>query len=179
MHMTELDSIKIIAGTKIRNKSLPSFYFIIFYLPNIYMYIRPGVLLAWASILHRGQVASATLLPRQCHRQYDSTETSRHGQRRLSGTIANMTRQRHRATTKSPRQLLHQHDSGGLACTSSTSNLTWRITADQARGLEKYFSDQRPDSGTLLPTTPTSTQGERVITTMIWDTSANQLSHFS
>jgi hypothetical protein len=32
--------------------------------------------------------------------------------------------------------------------------------------------------GTLLPTSPTSTRGERVITTMIWDTSSNQLSHF-
>jgi hypothetical protein len=33
--------------------------------------------------------------------------------------------------------------------------------------------------GTRLLTSPTVTQGEHIITTMSWDTSPNQLSHFS
>jgi hypothetical protein len=41
------------------------------------------------------------------------------------------------------------------------------------------FDNLGDDSCTLLPTAPTSTQGECVITTMIWDTLTNQLSHFS
>jgi hypothetical protein len=46
------------------------------------------------------------------------------------------------------------------------------------QGLGAYFPDQQPDSDTLLPTSLTLTRVERVITTMIWDTSPNQLSHF-
>jgi hypothetical protein len=42
-HVTELDSIRIIARcVQIKEKYLPSSYFIIFSLPNIYMQIRPG-----------------------------------------------------------------------------------------------------------------------------------------
>jgi hypothetical protein len=32
-------------------KSLPSSYFFIFYLPNIYMQISPDVMLAWSSVM--------------------------------------------------------------------------------------------------------------------------------
>jgi hypothetical protein len=122
------------------NKSLPSFYFIIFYLPNIYMQIKPDIMLAWASTSHHGQVASVAPSPRQCHRQHDSAETSHHNQHRLGGTIANTTQQLHHAMKKSPQQLCRQHDSGDMAHTSPTSNLTQRIIADQAWGLEEYFS---------------------------------------
>jgi hypothetical protein len=62
--------------------------------------------------------------------------------------------------------------------TFSSSNLTQRFTADQAQGHEEYHSNQLLNSGALLPISLTSTRGERVVTTMIWDTSPNQLSHF-
>jgi hypothetical protein len=97
-------------------------------------------MLAWASTSHRGQVASVAPSPRQCHRQHDSAETSHHDQHRLGGTIANTTQQLHHATKKSPQQLCRQHDSGDMAHTSPTSNLIQRIIADQAWGLEEYFS---------------------------------------
>jgi hypothetical protein len=43
----------------------------------------------------------------------------------------------------------------------------------QIWGLQEYFIDRRPNSGTILLIFPTSTQGECVITTMLWDTSPN------
>jgi hypothetical protein len=75
LHVIELDSIKMIAR----------------------------VMLAWVSTSRRGQISLAAPSPRQRHRQDDSAEASCHGQRRLGSTIANMTRHRHHATTKSPR----------------------------------------------------------------------------
>jgi hypothetical protein len=45
-------------------------------------------------------------------------------------------------------------------------------------GLQEYFFDRQPNSGMLLLTASTLTRGKCVITTMIWDTSSNQLSHF-
>jgi hypothetical protein len=44
-------------------KSLSSSYFIIFYLPNIYMQIKPGVTSAWSSAMPR------PMLPQQHHDQ--------------------------------------------------------------------------------------------------------------
>jgi hypothetical protein len=143
-----------------------------------------------------------------------SAVTMHHDQRWLGGTIANMTRQRHRSTPKSPRQRRcqqelampsptwlsiyiaswpsrlsstvgsrtqhhrHQHHSGGLMFASPTSNPAQGFTVDQALRHEEYHSDQRPDSGTHLPTSLTSTRGERAISSILWDTSPNQLSHF-
>jgi hypothetical protein len=69
-----------------------------------------------------------------------------------------------------PRRHRHQHWLRGLTQTSPTSHPTLE--------LEEYHSNQQPDSGTCLLTSPTLTRGERVITTMLWDTSPNQLSHF-
>jgi hypothetical protein len=115
----------------------------------------------------------------------------------LGSTIASMTRHRHRAVAKLPRQRRCHSDLAstlhrgqiisaapsparleGLARTSPTSNLTRKFTTDQTQGLLECFSDGWPDSDTLLPTTPALTQGKHVVTTMIWDTSLNQLSHF-
>jgi hypothetical protein len=62
--------------------------------------------------------------------------------------------------------------------TSPTSHPIYRFTIDPALGLKEYHSNRQRGSGTVLPTSPTSTRGERVITTMLWDISSNQLSHF-
>jgi hypothetical protein len=107
-------------------KYLPSSYFIIFYLPNIYMQIRPGVTSAWSSATPR------PMSPQQRHCHHDSTTTSHHCQYWLNNAITSMT-----------------------------------------QGFDAYFPDQQFDSSTLLPTSPISTLGERIVTTMIWDTSPN------
>jgi hypothetical protein len=62
--------------------------------------------------------------------------------------------------------------------TSRTSNSIRRFTTDQTQGLLECFSDRGPDLGMLLPTTLTSTRGERVVTTMLLDTLPNQPAHF-
>jgi hypothetical protein len=54
-----------------------------------------------------------------------------------------------------------------LAHTFLTSNPTQRFITDQIRGLQEYFFDQRPDSGTLLPTVSTPTRGELIVTIML------------
>jgi hypothetical protein len=66
----------------------------------------------------------------------------------------------------------------GSAHTFLTSNPTQMFIADQPLGLEEYYSNRRPDLDTLLPSLRTSTWGECVVTTMIWNTSSNQLSPF-
>jgi hypothetical protein len=65
----------------------------------------------------------------------------------------------------------------GLMRTSSTSHPTWRFTNNQALGLEEYHSNWKHDLGTHLSTSLTMTWGESIITTILWDTSSNQLSH--
>jgi hypothetical protein len=97
-------------------------------------------------------VASATPSSARLHSDIVSCPS------RFGSTITNMTR--------------------GLVFTSLTSNPTQRFTTDQARRLKEYCSNRQLDSGTLLPTSLTSTRDERVITTMLWDASSNQLSHF-
>jgi hypothetical protein len=133
-----------------------------------------------ASTSHCDQVTSATpslawlsidIMPRpshfdssvasmtwQCHRQLDSVAALRHYQHGSAAPSSGWLR----ASTH----------------TSPTINPTRRITTDQTRGLQEYSSDRWPNSGTFLPTAPTSTRGEHVVTTMIWDTKPNQLSHF-
>jgi hypothetical protein len=96
----------------------------------------------------------------------------------FSNNITSMTQHLHHATTKLPQQRHRHHDSGGLAHTSPSSNPTRRITTDQTREFEEYYSNQWPNSGTLLPTVLTSTRGEHIITTTLWDTMPNQLSYF-
>jgi hypothetical protein len=102
--------------------------------------------------------APRPMSPRQCHCQHDSALTSCCRQIALTAPL--------------PAWL------GGLVCTFPTSNLTRRFTSDQTPKLEEYYSDWQPDSGTLLPILLTSTRGERVVTTMLWGISLNQLSHF-
>jgi hypothetical protein len=87
----------------------------------------------------------------------------------LESAIVSITRYRHHVAAA---------PLGGLARTSPISNSTQKITTDQTKGLDKYHSNRQPDSDVLLPTSLTSTRGEHVIITMIWDTSSNQLSHF-
>jgi hypothetical protein len=102
--------------------------------------------------------------------------------RRLGSIVASVTRRRHRITTNvvwaAPRSTMtrqHHHHTR----TSLTSSPAWRFTTRLGGGgLEESYSNRQPDSGTLLPILLTSTRSERVITTMIWDTSSNQLSHF-
>jgi hypothetical protein len=97
---------------------------------------------------------------------------------RLDSVIAGGTRQQHCATTSMVWQRRHPYRLEGLMCTSLTRNLTQRFTADQALRLEEYHSNQQPNSGALYPTSLTLTWSELIVTTMIWDTSSNQLNHF-
>jgi hypothetical protein len=139
----------------------------------------------------------------QHHRQKDSAVTSCHNQHRLGSAPTNVasaapsparpgnditpwltsTQQRHgqhrlgSATANIAAAVMSPAGVEGLARTSLTSNLTQRFTTDQSRRLQEYFFNWWPDSGTLLPTSPTSTRGEHIITTMLWETSSNQLSH--
>jgi hypothetical protein len=75
-------------------KSLPSSYFIIFYLPNIYMQIRPG-----------GMVVGIYITPRPSQ---------------PGSNNASMTQHLHWVTTNSPRQRHRQYDSAvpSLSCVS-------------------------------------------------------------
>jgi hypothetical protein len=105
-----------------------------------------------------------------------STARSRHDQHRHSKTIASTTRQRHRITIKST-TLLPAWLSELFVC-FPTSSPTRMFIADHALGLGEYHSTWQLDLGSLLLTLPTSTRGERVVTTMLLDVSPNQLSHF-
>jgi hypothetical protein len=42
--------------------------------------------------------------------------------------------------------------------------MPFSLTDDQTRGLEKYHSNQQPDLGTLLPTSPASIPDKLLIT---------------
>jgi hypothetical protein len=125
-------------------------------------------------------VASMT---RHHHHQHNSASTSC-----LDSAIASMTQHQRRAVAKLPRQHHRRHDSVATSrhdqhrLGSTVISMTWELGA--------YFPDQQSDSEVhhrsgsraggvpLQPISPTSTRGECVITTMLWDTSPNQLSHF-
>jgi hypothetical protein len=62
--------------------------------------------------------------------------------------------------------------------TSPTNHPTQRFTTDQALGLKEYHSNRQPDSDTRQLTSLTLTQGKHVVSTMLLDTSPNQLSRF-
>jgi hypothetical protein len=119
--------------------------------------------------------------PCQHYHQHDSELTSCHGQVALSpawlGMYIMLQPSRRGIVTAnigsaapSPAWL------GDLMRTFPMSNLTQRFTT-RALGLKKCHSKRRSNSDTLLPTSLTLTWGERVITTMLSDTSLNQLSH--
>jgi hypothetical protein len=127
-------------------------------LPHLLVYSSSS-----ASTSYHGQVISAA--SSSTWLGIDIAPQSSH----LESAVVSITRYRHHVAAA---------PLGGLARTSPISNSTQKITADQTKGLDKYHSNRQPDSDVLLPTSLTSTRGERVITTMIWDTSSNQLSHF-
>jgi hypothetical protein len=111
-------------------------------------------------------------LSRQRHHQHDSVATSRHGQCRLGNATTSKTRQQHHAMTNvtSPaplptfaRQHHREHDSGAWCTLFWTSNLTRRVSADDALGLEGCHSNLQQDSSTLLTTLPILNRGGCVI----------------
>jgi hypothetical protein len=147
--VTELDSIRIIVHRVQGRNFLLSSYFIIF-----------SLFICRSDQMSRQHDSAAPS-------QHDSATTSHHSQRHLGSVIASMTRQWHHATTNVASITLLLAWLRDLACTFLTSNLTQRFTADQAMGLKEYHSNRQLDSGTLLPTSPTSTRGEHVVTNNI------------
>jgi hypothetical protein len=106
-------------------KSLPSFYFIVFSLPNIYVQIRLGVTLAWSSAPTscHDQVTLVAWLPAWLSTDIASWLSH------LGSAVASMTRYRHHATIKLPWQRHRQHDSTSTShcgqVTSVATSLAW------------------------------------------------------
>jgi hypothetical protein len=139
---------------------------------------RPSHLGGIIASMTRHRHCAAAKLPRQRHHQHDSAPTLRHGQVTSAAPSPAWLGGHITPWPTSPRQWRHQHDSGAWRLLTRLAVRLGGSPPIRLEGLDEYHSNRQLDSGTFSTTSSTTTLGECVVTTMLWDTLLKQLSHF-